>query len=291
MRTSDLLSGNVALFDGATGTEYQRRGLLLDSPPELLNLEQPEIVKQVHLDYINAGSQIIETNSFGGNRKRLESYAYGNKVADINRAAADIALSAAGANALVAGSVGPLGALLPPFGDISLGQAVDYFGEQIAALTAAGVEFILIETMISLEEALLALRAALESGALLVGVTMTFEPTPVGPRTAFGESPRNAASSLIDHGAHIVGSNCGKDFETMSTVAAELRETSTVPILIQPNAGIPEYSEGKLLYPETADRFAHFVSELMAAGIKLVGGCCGTTPDHIRRAAQLIFHQ
>lgn len=269
------------LFDGAMGTECQKRGLPAGSPPELLNLENPDELKAIHQLYIAAGANLIESNTFGGNRKRLEANGLLKRVKEVNRTAAEAALEAAGGKTLVAGSVGPLGALVEPYGEISLQEARDIFGEQISILREAGIHMILIETMISLEEAVLAFEAARESGATTVGVTMTFEPTPNGPRTAFGESPSQAARTLSEKGAAIVGSNCGSDFETMRAVAKEYLAATDKPILIQPNAGIPSVEHGSFVYPEDPQRFGRFVGELRSIGIPLIGGCCGTTPQHI----------
>ncbi len=228
---------------------------------------------------------MIETNTFGGNRIRLAEFGLEKSIIDVNRKAVDLALHAARNQAIVAGSVGPLGKLLVPYGDIHLTEAIEIYNEQIRILLESGAELILIETMISLDEALIALQAAQEAGAKIVGVTLTFDPSPEGPRTPFGESPTKCVESLESKGASFIGSNCGSDFKTMKSVAAEMKKVASKPILIQANAGLPTMSEGKNHFPEGPDSFAAFVRELSSLGIQYIGGCCGTTPGHIAAAS------
>lgn len=279
-----LLTKKPVLFDGAAGTELQKRGLPVGKPSPLWNIERPALVEQLHLDYIDAGSQVVETNTFGANRKRLELEELGGRVEEINRRGAEIALSAASGKALVAGSVGPLGVLIEPFGELSREEANEVFTEQLGALVAAGIELVLIETMISLDEALLALKAARGAGGKTVGVTLTFEVGLQGARTVFGEPPALAAQKLKEAGADFVGSNCGRGFDEMLIVATDMRKATGLPLLIQPNAGLPEYANDAISYPGTPGQFAEFARNILALGIEFVGGCCGTTPEHIRAA-------
>lgn len=289
MTIHDLLKKTPVLFDGGTGTEYQRRGLKIGDAPESLTLTHKDIVRQVHRDYLDAGSQVIETNTFGGNRKRLESVGLAKHIVDVNSIAVEIALLEARGKAVVAGSIGPLGVLLEPYGDVSQTEAMEIFGEQATLLLKAGIDFILIETMISLEEATLALRSVKEAGAASIGVTLTFELSGDEPRTTFGETARQCADVLAKEGASLVGSNCGNGFEVMRSIRNSLKDSSKVPILIQPNAGIPTYSEGRPVYTEGPAEFARFIQEMKSAGVGCLGGCCGTTPDHIRSAARVLF--
>jgi len=289
MTIHDLLKKTPVLFDGGTGTEFQKRGLKIGDAPESLTLTHKDIVRQVHRDYLDAGSQVIETNTFGGNRKRLESAGLANRIVEVNSIAVEIALQEAGGKAVVAGSIGPLGVLLEPYGDVSQTEAMEMFGEQASILLRSGIGFILIETMISLEEATLALRSVKEAGAVSIGVTLTFEMSGDEPRTTFGETARLCAEVLANEGASLVGSNCGNGFEVMRSVSNSMKESSKVPLLIQPNAGIPAYSEGRPVYTEGPTEFASFVREMRSAGVDCLGGCCGTTPDHIRSAARVLF--
>lgn len=281
MNIADLLKNKPILFDGATGTEYQKRGLKIGEPPEKMTLNHPDIVEQLHREYIHAGSRVIETNTFGGNRLRLRSAGLEKSIIDFNKRATEIALRSAMGKAVVAGSVGPLGVLLEPYGDTHRSEAGDAYTEQIALLLQGGVEFILFETMISLEEASLALTSAREAGAGIVGVTLTFDMTPEGPCTPFGESPAQCIKMLAAKGAAIIGSNCGNGFEVMKSVAKELRTASKSPILIQPNAGLPVSSGGDMVYPESPAAFARFVKELSVLGVECLGGCCGTPPPSL----------
>ncbi|MBI4428577.1 MAG: homocysteine S-methyltransferase family protein [Ignavibacteriales bacterium] len=289
MNVAELLKEKTAiLFDGANGTEYQRRGLETGLSPESWNLSNAPMVEKIHLEYISAGSMIVETNTFGANRKRLEASGLENKLKEINSTAADLALSAANGNALVAGSVGPLGALIEPYGDISKDEARRIFQEQIRLLLDAGVHLIAIETMMSLEEALLALEAGRYEGAKTIAVTMTFEPTPEGPRTPFGESPSQVVQTLERMGATIVGSNCGRGFDVMRAVAKEMKSAAKVPVLVQPNAGIPTFKEKTIFYPENPEQYAEFVKDMLSLGVELIGGCCGTTAEHIAAAKKVV---
>jgi 5-methyltetrahydrofolate--homocysteine methyltransferase len=267
-------------FDGAMGTELQRRGLSPGSPPEILNLQNPSLVEEVHRDYIKAGAMVIETNTFGGNRIRLRRAGLEDKIEEINRKGVEIAKKASEGKVLIAGSIGPLGELLEPFGDITEEEAEDVFSEQIKILVDAGVDFILIETMISLQEALIALKSA-KKYHTLVGVTMSFEWIGNQGRTPFGDDVETSIKKLQEERADFVGANCGKGIEDMIKIAEIIRKITDLPVLIQPNAGIPKWENGKLVYPATPNDFKIFVEKMLNLGIDFIGGCCGTTPTHI----------
>ncbi|MFN3698630.1 MAG: homocysteine S-methyltransferase family protein [Dictyoglomus sp.] len=267
-------------FDGAMGTELQRRGLPLGKPPEILNIENPSLVEEVHRDYINSGAMVIETNTFGGNRLRLRKSGLEDKIKEINQKGVEIALKASRGKVLVAGSVGPLGELIEPLGNLTEEEAEKIFSEQIELLVNSGVDFILIETMISLNEALIALRSA-KKFHILVGVTMSFEWTERGGRTPFGYEVESSIKKLEKAGADFVGANCGKGFEDMLKIAALGKKSTNLPVLIQPNAGLPKWENGQLIYPENPENFKKFVEEMIKLNINYIGGCCGTTPKHI----------
>jgi 5-methyltetrahydrofolate--homocysteine methyltransferase len=275
-----IQSPGVIFFDGANGTEYQRRGLPAGSPPEALVLSNPALVKQVHHEYLLAGSNVIETNTFGANRKRLAALELDHKIVEINQQAVNLAREAGGY--VVAGSMGPLGALIEPYGEVSRDEARGVFREQAEILLRAGVDLLVIETMMSLDEALLALHAAREAGASTIGVTMTYELTREGPRSPFGEAPRVAAEALLHAGASFVGSNCGKGFDVMRAVACDMIQGADPGrILLQPNAGIPTLASGEMRYPGTPEQYCNFVRDMLHRGIRLFGGCCGTTAEHV----------
>lgn len=288
MTLQHLLAKKPVLFDGATGTEYQRRGLPIGAAPEIWVMENPDIVKDVHRSYVAAGAQVIETCTFGATQRRLEASDVRYSVADVTRTAVALAKEAAAGKALVAGSVGPFGGILEPYGDVTLGEVEELFAEQMSVLVESGADIVLIETMISLSEAIAALRTAKSVGASTVGVTMTFEMTGSEPRTSFGESVGDVAAALTAEGATFIGANCGAGFELMRIVARSFRSESKIPVLIQTNAGIPSVENGMIVYPEQAASFSRFVKELADLGIDMIGGCCGTTPAHIAEAKNTI---
>ncbi|MEN2984411.1 MAG: homocysteine S-methyltransferase family protein [Dictyoglomaceae bacterium] len=278
----EFLKRNL-LFDGAMGTELQRRGLPIGIPPELWNMENPNIVEEIHRDYISSGAMVIETNTFGGNRLRLKRKDLEGKVKEINKRAVEIALKFKSKGILIAGSVGPLGELIEPYGDITEEEAEEIFSEQIEILRDSGVDFILIETMISLDEAKIALRSAKRLGCI-VGVTMSFEWGAKGGRTPFGDEVEISMRELEKEGVDFVGANCGKGIEDMRKIAPILRKSTNLPILIQPNAGMPQIINRKLVYSESPSNFAIFVEEMLDLGVNFIGGCCGTNPEFIKEA-------
>lgn len=287
----ELINNKPVLFDGAMGTSIQSLGLEDIDPPELLSIKYPEKLEEIHRKYIEAGSNVIETNTFGGSGARLDLAGLGDKVKELNIAAVHAAQKAAGNSVYVAGSVGPSGLLIEPIGDTPRGKVKNYFREQIDALLEGEVDIILIETMISLDEAVIALNAAYESGSSMTGVTMTFDIGQQGIRTSFGESPSDAAKRLLDNGANFIGSNCGHGFDDMLLVAKDLRKAADVPLLIQPNAGIPTYDNGKVKYNESPELFKKFIKDLLQIGIEFMGGCCGTTYEHIKLGAEVIYSE
>ncbi len=284
----NLFQNKPVLFDGAMGTSIQALNLKDVDPPEMLNLKYSHILEEIHKKYIEAGAQVIETNTFGGSRSRLEISGLADKVNEINSIAVKTAKAAANSDAYIAGSVGPSGFLIEPYGETPRSLVYENFAEQIQLLIDNGADLILIETMISLDEALIALEAAKKTGSRCTGVTLTFEKGLQGFRTSFGESPEEAAAKLYEYGADFIGSNCGHGLEDMKSVAEELRKVSNLPLLIQPNAGLPKVSDGKIEYDETPDMYAELVESLIELGIEFIGGCCGTTYEHIHEGSKVI---
>ncbi len=288
MKAANLFDGKIHFFDGALGTEFQRRGLEAKPAPDLWTLERPEVVARIHRDYREAGSEVLATNTFGSNRGRLSAHGHEGLVEDLNRRAVALARSVAGDEALVAGSVGPLGSILEPFGDLAVERAIEMFREQVVFLVEEGVDLVLIETMTSLQEALAALQGARDAGAEAVAVTATFEAAPGGVRTPFGETADAVARELTARGADIVGANCGEGLALMEEVVREFPRVENVPVLVQPNAGMPNIVNGTLSYPGTPEDFARFVLSATSKGVTLIGGCCGTTPEHVRAAVDAV---
>jgi 5-methyltetrahydrofolate--homocysteine methyltransferase len=278
-----LSSGKVLVSDGATGTSLFSKGLDSGDSPERWNLTHPEQVADVAVSFAEAGSDIVHTNTFGGSVLKLGDFGLGEQVAGINGAAVSAIRKALGHDILIAGSVGPTGKMLQPYGEVAPEEMENSFARQIEALINAGVDLLNIETMTSLDEALLALQAARDIDRVIpVIVSMTYDKTPNGFFTIMGNELGAATRSLEEHGADIIGSNCGNGLSVMIEIAAAFKQATSLPLLIQSNAGIPEYRGGKLSFPETPEYFQDKMDALLGTGVSIVGGCCGTTPEHIR---------
>ena len=262
------------LIDGAMGTELQKRGLKTGALPELLNLTDPDIVRAVHEDYVNAGADIITANTFGANARKLGS---AQRVREV--IAAGIRLAREAGAGRVALDLGPTGAMLAPMGTMTFEEAYGLFKEQVAAGVEAGADLVLIETMSDLLEAKAALLAVKENSDLPVYVTMTFDRD---GRTFLGTSPAIAAVTLSALGADAVGINCPLGPEEIVPFALEMLEWAPVPVVVQPNAGLPDATSGQTVYPVGPEEFARSVGRMLDAGVTIAGGCCGTTPEHIR---------
>jgi 5-methyltetrahydrofolate--homocysteine methyltransferase len=287
MKPTDLKSrldaGEVLLADGAIGTLLQAEGLGPGEAPEAWNLDRPEVLENVAAAYAAAGSDLVHTNSFGGSPLKLAHHGLADRCAEINRAAAAAAVRGAGGRALVSGSIGPCGRLLEPYGDADPGEVLAGFVLQARALVAGGVDLLTVETMTDLAEARLAVQAAREAlGEGSVLATMTFDPTPGGWFTIMGNDVPSVAKGLAAAGADVVGSNCGQGTEGMLEVAREFAAATDLPLLIQANAGLPVLSRGEVSYPESPPEMASALPDLLAAGVRILGGCCGTTPEHIK---------
>jgi 5-methyltetrahydrofolate--homocysteine methyltransferase len=279
----ELKKNTILLSDGAWGTFLQAKGLKPGECPELWNITHKADILDIAESYLLAGSDIIETNSFGGNRIKLSQYGLGDRVSEINQAAASINREAAGNEKHVAGSVGPTGKMLL-MGDVTEKELYDVFCEQAIALEAGGADIIIVETMSAVDEASLAVRAARENTKCTVIITMTFSGTMSGEyRTMMGVSPEEMVISMKEAGAHIIGSNCGNGIEDMIGIVKAIRAAdSTIPVMIQANAGIPVLTDGITIFRETPEMMASYVPGLIKAGVSIIGGCCGTTPAHIR---------
>jgi 5-methyltetrahydrofolate--homocysteine methyltransferase len=285
----DRLASGLIIGDGGWGALLANRGLPAGAPPERWTLEKPEIIDEIARAYAEAGAELITTNTFGASPMRLAQHRLGDRFEEINRRAVEIARTAADGRAWVSGSIGPTGRLLAPLGDADPAEVGRGFAEQARVLIDAGADLICIETMTDLAEALLAVRGVRSISAdVPVMATMTFDVVPRGAFTVMGVSVPMAAEALAAAGADIVGANCGAGVEDMLVVAEAFLSCATVPVAIQPNAGLPVLELGSLTYPETPERFAESVAPLATRGVRIIGGCCGTTPAHIRALCQRV---
>jgi 5-methyltetrahydrofolate--homocysteine methyltransferase len=278
-----LKQNKILLSDGAWGTFLQDMGMKPGECPEFWNISHRDEVKSIAQSYLLAGSDIIETNSFGGSIFKLSQYGLGERVSEINRAAAAISREAAGNEKHVAGSIGPTGKMLL-MGDVTEKELYDAFCQQAVALEEGGADIIIVETMSAIDEASLAVRAARENTGCTVIITMTFNKTPRGDyRTMMGVSPEEMVLSMKEAGAHITGSNCGNGIADMIGIVRAIREADKdIPIMIQANAGVPELIDARTVFGESPELMASYIPELIKAGATIIGGCCGTTPAHIR---------
>ncbi|NOX87772.1 MAG: 5-methyltetrahydrofolate--homocysteine methyltransferase [Calditrichaeota bacterium] len=283
-----LKAGEVLLSDGAMGTELQKRGLQQGECPEAINIERPEIVLSIYRDYYNAGSDIAETNTFGGNRARLSKYDLQDKAYLFNKKGAELAKSVCPQGKYVAGSMGPTGEMLEPFGTLPIQTAKDYFKEQAEALAEGGADVLFIETMITLEEITAAIEAAKKATDLPVAASFTFDLTDTGIHTAWGVDVPTAVQQLTDSGADIIGANCGNGIDVIMETVKIMRPLTTLPILAQPNAGMPEIQGDLIVYLETPESIKDKIAALLELGVNILGGCCGTNPDHIKMMRRLI---
>ena len=259
------------------------RGLEPGECPELWNVTHRDDVFAIAKSYIDAGADMILTNSFGGSPYKLEHYGLQNRSAELNRAAGEISREAAGTDHLVLGSIGPTGAVLM-MGQVTEQILFDGFCIQARSLKEGGVDAICVETMSAIDEACIAIRAARESTGLEVICTFTFEKTITGDyRTIMGVSPYEMVQAVKEAGAVIIGTNCGNGFEQMIDLVSEIRKADqSTPILVHANAGKPALVDGKTVFPETPEMVAATVQRLIQSGANIIGGCCGTTPAHIR---------
>lgn len=278
----------VLLSDGAWGTELAQLGLPPGEAPELWNATRPDAVEAVARGYVAAGSDIILTNTFGGNRLKLERVGCADRTAELNRLGAAISKRAAGDDALVFASIGPTGEFIAPLGERSEDDFIACFAEQIAACVEGGADGLCIESMSDLGEALAALKAARQVCSLPAVVSFTFTKGQARYATMMGLRPERAAAELDAAGADLVGANCGAGIEQAIEIARLMRPHTRRPLWIKPNAGLPELVEGKTVFRQTPEVMASHVRALLEAGANVLGGCCGTTPAHLRALAAVL---
>ena len=283
----DKLEEKILLLDGAMGTELQKRRLKPGDCPEKLNLTRPDVIYQVHKSYVDAGSDIIQANTFGANRFKLSEYDLQDRIADIIKEGVALARSAAtGSNVLISGSIGSTGKLLEPMGDLSFQSAYEVFKEQAQLLEEAGVDLINIETMTDIQEARAALIAVKENTSVPVICNLTFDK---GGKTISGTDPLTAVTVLEGLKVDVIGINCSLGPEGMIEILKEISKETTMPLCYQPNAGLPVLNDkGETEFPLVSDKMAGYVLEAVKAGANIIGGCCGTGPEYIKQAARIL---
>lgn len=286
--TDVVKSGKILVSDGAWGTYLYKKGLKPGECPESWCISHFDDVRSIAQSYIEAGADMVESNSFGGNRFKLKNYKLEDKTAEINEAAARASRYAAGDKWVIA-SVGPTGKLLI-IEEVTEDELYDAFREQAVALEKGGADALCIETMSDTEEAEIAVKAAKENTNLEIICTFTFEKTIRNDyRTMMGVSPAAAVKAVIEAGADIVGANCGNGMESMIEIVREIRAyNADIPILVHANAGLPENRNGIDFFPESPEDMAKYVEGIVKAGANIVGGCCGTTPEHIKAMREAV---
>lgn len=281
--TEVLKTGKILFSDGAWGTFLYKKGMKPGECPELWCVDRFDDVVDIARSYIDAGADMVETNSFGGTCCKLHGFGLETRTTELNVAAAKASRLAAGDDKWVIASIGPTGKMLV-MEDITEEELYEAFKEQAIALEQGGADALCIETMSDRDEAFIAVRAAKENTKCEVICTFTFERTVRGDyRTMMGLSPTNAALAMMEAGADIIGTNCGNGMERMIEIVREMRAAAPgMPILVHANAGLPQNIDGKDVFPETPEMMAGYVKGLIAAGANIIGGCCGTTPAHIK---------
>ena len=283
-----LNSGKILVSDGANGTNLQKVGLTAGVSPEVWIMEQPQKILDLESAFVQAGSDIILTCTFGGTRLRLKDGDYVNRVAEVNHKAVELARQATSerSDIFVGGSMGPVGGLIKPYGLLTVEEVTAAYYEQALALTEAGVDLLVIETQFSLEEALAALSAARQAGDLPVVVSFSYDR---GLRTMMGVKPIQVVNTFLPLGVAAIGANCGTSLENMEKIVREYAELAPeMPIWAKPNAGMPELNEtGETIFKVTPQEMGAATQRYISGGARIVGGCCGNTPEHLAEISRI----
>ena len=281
-----LTAKGITIYDGATGSNLMAAGMSRGVCPEAWVLENPQVLLELQKAYVEAGSQIILAPTFGANRERLKGYRKDGEIVRLNEENVALSRQASGGKALVAGDISMSGVMIYPDDDESLEEAMEVYREQAQILAGTGIDLFAVETMISLEDAVAALKSIREVSDLPVMVTMSFE---ANGRTLYGDRPEDAAQTLTEEGADAVGINCSAGPELILPFIEVMQKNTDLPLIAKPNAGLPQTaSDGTVTYDMSADDFVLHMQKLIQAGASIVGGCCGTTPEYIRKLAEAV---
>ncbi|MCK5165639.1 MAG: homocysteine S-methyltransferase family protein [Desulfobacula sp.] len=277
------------VFDGAMGSILIGKGITGGEASELWNLKHPDIIMEIHRAYYDAGSDVASANTYGASAIKLKKMGVTQSVEEVNRTGVKIARKACGKGQYVAGELGSLGDMLHPMGPVSFNEAVDCFAHQAGFLEDEGVDLFLIETIFDINIALAAIKAIRSVSEKPVFCSLTFKKMKKGFFTIFGNTPKDSMKSLVDAGASVVGANCSMGSKTMIDLADEIKKEIDVPVIIMPNAGMPETTkDNAVFYPEDETFFANNIKKIKGLGVEVVGGCCGTTPEYIKKIKEII---
>ena len=285
----ETINERIILLDGGMGTELIRQGFPVGTCPESWNTSQPDIIKNIHKAYFDAGSDAVLTNSFGGSKIKLSSYDLNDQCFELNRLAGVLACEVRPEGKFVGGSIGPIGKFLKPLGEHTEAEFIDAFNAQTRGLIAGGVDFILLETHYDLNEVRCALQAARKITELPIFVTMTFNKTPKGFFTIMGHSFTQFAGEMVKFQIPVIGANCSLDSNDMADLVKVMREATSLPLIAQANAGQPQLSsDGTVAYSQKLDDYLQYIPRMISNGAGIIGGCCGTDPLYIQRMSEIL---
>jgi len=277
------------VFDGAMGSMLINQGLTGREATELWNLRHPDIIMEIHRAYYAAGADVASANTYGASAIKLKKMGVAQSVEELNRTGVQLARKTCDKGQYVAGELGSLGDLLHPMGPVSFNEAVDCFAQQAEFLEDEGVDVFLIETIFDINIGLAAIKAVRSVSEKPIFCSLTFEKMKKGFFTIFGNNPEDSMKSLVAAGASVVGANCSMGSRTMIDLAGEIKKSIDVPVIIMPNAGMPETTkDNAVFYPEDEHFFANSIKKIKAFGVEIVGGCCGTTPEYIKKIKEII---
>jgi len=285
----DLIKNRIVVLDGAMGSLLIDQGLPPGDPPDFWNISNPEKVQKIHKSYFDAGSDVVFTNTFGSSMLKMMAYKHGNSIEDYNKKAVELAIEICPEHGYIAGDIGPCGGFLPPVGTTTGEEFYNNSLEQAQYLSEAGVDFFVVETMVDIEEAEAAVRAIKEISKLPILASITYKKTKRGYFTIMGNSVEHCVKVLEEAGVDIIGANCTLGSDQMIDLVPVLRKETNLPISVKPNAGQPQLIDGKTIYNATPQDFARDILVMIEAGANVVGGCCGSNPEFIRKIAEKVM--